>query len=101
MLREAPPTIPIVPDLSRLPRVLDERFDQILTAWTKEQVSGARRGAIAESDVRAQCSELLAAMRRALASSSADDVQGPAWAPVREVLQRVSFTRAQQGFTPT
>jgi rsbT co-antagonist protein RsbR len=85
----------------RLPRVLDERFDEILAAWTKEQASGTKRSTAADEDLRARCSELLSAMRRALSTSGADDVQGPAWAPVRDVLQRVSFTRAQQGFTPS
>jgi rsbT co-antagonist protein RsbR len=92
-----------VPELSnrRLPRVLDERFDQILAAWTKEQAGGARRGSIAEGDVRAQCGELLSAMRKVLSGGASDDVQGPAWAPVRDILQRVSYTRAQQGFSPS
>ncbi len=91
-----------MPDLSnsRLARVLDERYDQILAAWTKDQVGGARRGAIAEGDIRAQCAELLGALRTAL-SGGTSDVQGPSWAPVRDILQRVSFTRAQQGFSPS
>jgi rsbT co-antagonist protein RsbR len=85
---------------SRLPRVLEERYDEILAAWTKEQASGARRGSTSDGDVRAQCAELLAALRRAVSTGS-DDVQGPTWAPVRDILQRVSFTRAQQGFSPS
>jgi rsbT co-antagonist protein RsbR len=90
-----------VPDIanSRLARVLNERYDQILGDWSTEQVTGARRGAISEADVRAQCGELLAALRKTLTSAGSDDVQGPAWAPVRDILQRVSFSRAQQGFT--
>jgi rsbT co-antagonist protein RsbR len=92
-----------VPDLPsrRLLRTLDEHFDQILTAWAKQQTSGLQRGTATEGDVRARCGELLSAMRQALGGAGADDVQGPAWAPVRDVLQRVSFTRAQQGFTPS
>jgi rsbT co-antagonist protein RsbR len=92
-----------VPDLlsRRLPRVLDERFDEILAAWTKEQAGSARRGSAVDSDIRAQCAAVLSAIRTALGSSATVDVQGPAWAPVRDELQRVSFTRAQQGFTPS
>jgi rsbT co-antagonist protein RsbR len=85
---------------SRLPRVIDERFDEILSAWTREQVSSARHGSIAEGDIRAQCAELLSAIRRALGNAT-ERLQGPEWAPVRDILQRVSFTRAQQGFTPS
>jgi rsbT co-antagonist protein RsbR len=93
-----------VPDLPsrRLPRVLDERFDEILAAWTKEQAGSVKRGSAAESDVRAQCAAVLSAIRTALGSGAgAADVQGPAWAPVRDELQRISFTRAQQGYTPS
>ena len=86
---------------SNLGRVLDARFDEILAAWTTAQVAATRRASIAESDVRAQCTELLTAMRRALNTAERGDVQSPAWGAVRELLQRVSFSRAQQGFTPS
>jgi rsbT co-antagonist protein RsbR len=89
------------PSSRRLSGVLDERFDEILAAWMKEQVGGAGPGTATEGDVRARCSEVLSAMRKALNSAGAEDVQGPVWAPVRDVLQRVSFNRAQQGFTPS
>jgi rsbT co-antagonist protein RsbR len=86
---------------SQLPRVLEQRYDEILAAWTTEQLGASRRGAISDGDLRAQCAELLSAMRRVLTSGASDDVQGPAWAAVRDVLGRVSYTRAQQGFSPT
>jgi rsbT co-antagonist protein RsbR len=92
-----------VPDLSsnRLSRVLEERYTSILEAWVAEQLAAARRGSISERDVAAQCGDLLQELRRALSADSSVDVQRPAWAPVRDILQRVSFTRAQQGFTPS
>ena len=86
---------------SNLSRVLDARFDEILSAWVSQQIAATRRAAIAESDVRAQCTELLTAMRLALSGQGRDDIQSPAWGPVRELLQRVSFSRAQQGFSPS
>ena len=89
------------PSSRRLSRVLDDRFDEILAAWTKEQAGGAGPGTATEGDVRARCAEVLSAMRKALTGAGADDVQSPAWVPVRDVLQRVSFNRAQQGFTPS
>jgi len=87
--------------LRRLASVLDDRYDEILSAWTREQTSAGGRATAAEQDLRARCAELLTAMRQALGAAGADDVQGPAWGLVREVLQRVSFARAQQGFTPS
>jgi len=82
-----------------LARVIDVRYDEILAAWIAQQSASTRRSSISEADVRSQCGELLSALRKALAGG--DDTQGPAWGPVREMLQRVSFTRAQQGFTPS
>jgi rsbT co-antagonist protein RsbR len=89
------------PTTTRLPRVLAERYEQILDAWVGQQMGGAQRGAISEGDLRAQCSELLSAMRLALASDPGGDVRRPAWGPARDILQHVSVTHAQQGFTPS
>jgi len=80
--------------------MLDEHYDEILSAWTSQQMSAMSRGVISEGDLRAQCSEFLAATRRALGSGSSD-MEGPAWADVRDILQRVSVSRAQQGFSPS
>ena len=85
---------------SHLPRVLDERYDEILTIWTSQQKSAISRGSISEGDLRAQCSEFLTALRRALGSGT-NDLEGPAWAEVRDILQHVSTSRAQQGFSPS
>jgi rsbT co-antagonist protein RsbR len=85
---------------SALARLLDARHDEILAGWIAQQSAVTRR-AVSEADLRAQCTDLLTAMRKALGGSDRDDVQGPGWGPVRDLLQRVAFTRAQQGFTPT
>jgi rsbT co-antagonist protein RsbR len=88
------------PSAGRLPRVLDERYDAILATWTSQQRSVVSRGSISEGDLRSQCSEFLTALRRALGSSTSD-LDGPAWQGVRDILQRVSVSRAQQGFSPS
>ena len=89
------------PSDNRLSRVVNARFDEILAGWSTQQVAHTRRGAMSEGDIRAQCTDLLGAMRAAMQGAEEGDVQGPAWGPVRDVLQRVSFIRAQQGFTPS
>jgi rsbT co-antagonist protein RsbR len=88
-------------DTARLNAVLDQQFDQLLAAWTTEQLQTLRRGRIAESDLRAQCAELLQAIRRALAAGATRNVEGPQWAAARDLLTRVSSQRAQQGFPPS
>jgi len=89
-----------VPELnaSRLATLLDQRFDELLAAWTAEQLQVVRRGQISESDMRAQCSELLQAIRRALAAGASTRIDGQSWAAARDLLGRVSSQRAQQGF---
>ncbi len=86
---------------STISRVLEARYDEILAAWVAQQISITRRGAIAEADVRGQCAELLTAMRKAMAGSDRGDLQAPGWGAARDIIQRVSFTRAQQGFSPS
>jgi rsbT co-antagonist protein RsbR len=90
-----------VPDASanRLVAVIDERFDELLRNWITDQLATLRRGQIAESDLRAQCTELLQIIRRALVSGASLDVDAQAWAPARDLLARISTRRAQQSFS--
>lgn len=85
--------------LTSLATVLDSDHDRVLEAWVEGQLTALRRGAIATADLRAQSAELLGAIRRAVSGGS--DVLTPEWAPVRELLQRISYDRAQQGFSPS
>ncbi len=86
---------------SALPRIIDERQDEILAQWTTKLMSNLRRGIISEADLRAQCADLLNAMRRALMDNPDANIDGPVWSSVRDVLSRVSYSRAQQGYSPS
>ncbi len=86
---------------SRIPRLVDQHFDSILAGWTKEQDRTARRGVISEADLRAQCADVLSEIRRTLGAGGTRDTRGPAWQPVRELLQRISASRATQGYSPS
>lgn len=86
---------------SRLRQILDEQYEELLTTWTQQQLGAIRRGTISESDIRAQCAELLDAVRRTIVDGAGTDITTPAWSPVRDILQRVSGSRALQGFTPS
>jgi rsbT co-antagonist protein RsbR len=88
-------------DTTRLNAVLDQQFDELLGAWTAEQLQALRRGKITESDLRAQCTELLQAIRLALAAGATRNVEDQPWAAARALLTRVSSQRAQQGFPPS
>ena len=86
---------------SRLATLLDQRYDELLAAWIAEQLHVVRRGQISESDLRAQCAELLQAVRRAIAGGGSTNIGAQSWAAARDLLSRVSAQRAQQGFAPS
>ncbi|HEX7979390.1 MAG TPA: STAS domain-containing protein [Gemmatimonadaceae bacterium] len=86
---------------NRLIAVIDERFDDLLRNWIADQLAALRRGQIAENDLRVQCTELLQLIRRALVSGAPLDLEAQAWSGARDLLARISVSRAQQGFTPS
>ncbi|HEU4722536.1 MAG TPA: STAS domain-containing protein [Gemmatimonadaceae bacterium] len=88
------------PTTSRLTTVLDRHHHELLAQWTTEQLRVFRRGQISESDLRAQCAELLQVLRRALGAGGAIDLESEEWASARDLLTRLSAARAQQGFAP-
>jgi rsbT co-antagonist protein RsbR len=88
-------------DTTRLTTIIDQRSDELLAAWIGEQLAVFRRGQISESDLRAQCTELLEEIRRALRAGGSANVDAQPWSGTRELLGRMSISRAQQGFSPS
>lgn len=88
---------------SQLPHLLLTHRAEILADWLREQTaSGAvRPGLIREAELREQCQECLELLLRGLQASSAVDARGPELAPLRGMLERLSTSRATQGFTPS
>lgn len=86
-------------------RVLDERFDDLLTRWTEAQSEEGvqRTDVFSKREVREQSTRLLKAFREAAKGGDmADpDVSGDSWAPLREALSEVSEERTERGVTPT
>ena len=72
-------------------------------AWVGEQVASpeTRPDLITEAELRQQSGEFLHLLREALRSGAALDLNSAAWAPVRDLLARVSRGRALKGFTPS
>ncbi|HEX8432148.1 MAG TPA: STAS domain-containing protein [Longimicrobium sp.] len=87
---------PVVDILAREPRELQE-------AWIAEQLSSpAMRGdLITEAELRQQSAEFLDLFTTAVRNEGTENLDTPQWAPVRDMLGRVSRGRAQRGFTPT
>ena len=87
--------------VSTLARLVAEHEADLLREWVEDQRRlVGRAGVIGEGDLQRQCAQFLGALRRALAAGADADAQGPAWAPVRELLDELSRARATQGFTP-
>jgi rsbT co-antagonist protein RsbR len=88
---------------TKLPEILTTHEQEILKNWLQRQVESgsARRDLISESELERQSRDFLHAFVAAGEAGALSDARHPAWRPVREVLERVSQSRARQGFSPT
>ena len=73
----------------------------ISEAWLAalKRAGATQSGRIGDGELAAQARSFVAALRRALEVGSGDDIKGPAYADVYELLSDFSRSRATQGFT--
>ena len=92
-----------MPTATRLPELIKQHEQQVFTDWMRSQTSSGtlRSDLLKESDLREQSRQFFDAMKDALQRGELSDINGPEWRGAREVLDHISRTRAQQGFTPT
>jgi rsbT co-antagonist protein RsbR len=94
-------TISMTKKSTSLADLITGKEDFILAEWVREMSDTVRRGdLIKESELRAECANLLLLMKEALQTGSSN-FQNPAWDKVRDVLGDISRARAKQGFTPS
>jgi rsbT co-antagonist protein RsbR len=88
---------------TRLPEILKSHEQSILQDWMQQQVESTvtRRDLMSEAELQRQSRDFLNVFAAASESGRLDDVHGMTWAPVREMLSRVSASRARQGFSPS
>jgi rsbT co-antagonist protein RsbR len=74
----------------------------ILQRWLETQVAAStfRPDRISKTELQENSTQFLSAFRRATASGSAD-IHGADWAAVRHVLDALSASRAERGFSPS
>jgi rsbT co-antagonist protein RsbR len=86
---------------TRLSALVRASQQDVLSEWMSLQLQSVamRRDLMNDAELRKQSSEFLDAFARAL-DDAGTDIRGAKWAPVRELLARVSQSRAQQGFSP-
>jgi rsbT co-antagonist protein RsbR len=85
---------------SRTPAIITKYRSEILNEWVRELVDGAgydRR--ISESELSSQATEFLNLLEQAAGQARIDELRAEEWAPVREFLDDISRSRAQQGFS--
>ena len=88
-------------DPSPLARLIRTHQPQVLDAWMTAQMSANTRRAdlMNDTDLRRESREMLDAVAAGLGGGS-HDLQAPVWQNARDMLARISQTRARQGFSP-
>jgi rsbT co-antagonist protein RsbR len=88
--------------LKPLTELLETDEAGVLRRWTENQLgsAGFRPDRISQTELNEQTNRFLSLFRQALQAGSID-LQSPAWANVRQFLEDVSISRAQQGFSPS
>jgi rsbT co-antagonist protein RsbR len=86
---------------TKIPEVLEKQEAGILADWMKEQIAATtvRPDLLKEGELRAQSGRFLELLRVAARGNDLLNIQGPNWAPLREMLGELSRSRAIQGFT--
>jgi rsbT co-antagonist protein RsbR len=85
-----------------LTQLVQEHESEIEAEWLKllKAKGGLQTGRIKEAELQTQCRNFLAVLTAALGKAGTD-VANAAYAPVRDLLNEVSRSRALQGFSPS
>jgi rsbT co-antagonist protein RsbR len=75
---------------------------EILQDWTRRQLANTRRShLLSDTDLQRDSREFLSLLRDAVKSGQLHDIQTREWEGVRRMLEDLSRSRAQQGFSPS
>jgi rsbT co-antagonist protein RsbR len=87
--------------LETLRTLLNQDEQPILQTWLEQQLSepGFRSDRISRQSLGDQSKRFLSTFRQAVGETS--DIHSPAWTGARQLLEDLSVTRAQQGFSPS
>jgi rsbT co-antagonist protein RsbR len=88
---------------SRLLELIEKNYESILSNWLLElgAFKSQRVGLISDIELRKQASEFLQLLEEGLSEGSTDDLSSPKWNAMKEFLSRLSYSRAEKGFTPS
>jgi rsbT co-antagonist protein RsbR len=84
---------------SRITEIVRKHEDSLIEEWGKGQLAGGR---INDSELHRQCRTFLGLLLEgAEAGGDFEDITGPAWDGMRELLTEVSESRSLKGFSPS
>jgi rsbT co-antagonist protein RsbR len=87
---------------TKIPEILEENESELLAEWIQELTSmNARKDLLRESELREECREFLGLLKSAVRQGSITTVRSREWQPLRDLLNSVSRSRSQKGFTPS
>ena len=91
-----------MPQHAILNEILQQDEAGVVQRWIDAQLArpGFRSDRISRAELGDQSRRFIGLMRSALQSGSSD-IHSPAWSSARQMLEDLSASRAQQGFTPT
>ncbi len=86
---------------SRIPDLLRAHEADLLAGWLQQLRSQTSLvGRVPDAELRSQCVEFLAHLRKAAQGQDLTQIESPQWADVRGMLAEMSRVRGEQGFTP-
>jgi rsbT co-antagonist protein RsbR len=88
---------------TQIPTLIERDEAALLNSWVEQQLSSVtrRRDLLSDTQVRSSSQKFLRELRQALQYGTVDNFLTPAWDGIRSLLEEVSRTRVQQGFTPS
>jgi rsbT co-antagonist protein RsbR len=89
--------------INRLKHLIEDDEGALLATWGQIQLSSVLglKGRVSESEIRTSSHDFVVSLKQALASDETNNIAGPAWSGVREILSSISKRWAILGFTPS
>ena len=86
---------------TRLPELIRKYEQSLLAEWIAEQKAALGRKLIKDAEMEQQCTEFLRALEQGASKGELANLDNPAWAPMKELLNNVSRSRGLQGYSPS
>lgn len=87
--------------MSKLSEIISKNEPEIRKDWMKNMVGSVRRTDLMnDQELQNQARDLLSGLAEGVRSGEITNLDDPAWSRVRDLMQSISVSRAQQGFTP-